>query len=143
MKPAYKTLMAAGTVLLLLLEPAHAEVAIITHPDNPESRLSVDEARDIYLGKSVNFPKGGKAVAVDQKDGTGAKEEFLSKVVKKDSGQYKSHWAKLIFSGKAVPPSVLSNDAEVKSWVARNPEGLGYIDKRAVDGSVKVLLTVP
>ena len=142
MKPTYKTLMAAA-IFLALHGTARAEVAIVTHPGNAESQLNIEEVRDIYLGKSTTFPKGGKAMAVDQKDGTAAKDEFLAKVLKKDPGQYRSNWAKLIFSGKAVPPSVMSNDADVRSWIARNPEGLGYIDKGAVDGSVKVLLSVP
>ena len=143
MKPTYKTSMAAAAIFLALHGAAHAEVAIVAHPSNPEFQLNIEEVRDIYLGKSTTFPKGGKATAVDQKDGAAAKGEFLAKVLKKDPGQYRSNWAKLIFSGKAVPPSVMSNDADVRSWIARNPEGLGYIDKGAVDGSVKVLLSVP
>ena len=145
MKPTYKILMAAAAAIFLsLYNTARAEVAIVAHPSNAESQLNIEEVRDIYLGKSTTFPKsGGKAVTVDQKDGTTAKDEFLTKVLKRDSSQYKSHWAKLIFSGKAVPPSVMGNDNDVKSWIGRNPDGLGYIDKRAVDGSVKVLLIVP
>lgn len=144
MKSTYKIWAATAAVIFLSLHAAvQAEVVIVVHPGNPETRLSIEEVSDIYLGRSTVFPRGGKAVAVDQKDGTTAKDEFLAKVLKKDPGQYKSNWAKLIFSGKAVPPSVMSNDADVKSWIARNPDGLGYIDKRAVDGSVKVLLSVP
>ena len=144
MKSTYKIWAATAAAIFLSLHGAvQADVAIVVHPGNPESRLSIEEVSDIYLGRSTVFPRGGKAVAVDQKDGTTAKGEFLAKVLKKDPGQYKSNWAKLIFSGKAVPPSVMSNDADVKSWIARNPDGLGYIDKGAVDGSVKVLLSIP
>lgn len=136
-------MVAAAAIFLSLHGAAHAEVVIVTHPGNAESQLNIEEVRDIYLGKSTTFPKGGKVVVVDQKDGAAAKDVFFAKVLKKDPGQYRSHWAKLIFSGKAVPPSVMGNDADVKSWIARNPDGLGYIDKGAVDGSVKVLLSVP
>ena len=144
MKSIYKTSMLATAAFFLALHgAARAEVAIIVNPGNAESRLNLEEVRDLYLGKSMMFPGGSKAVVIDQKDGTPAKDEFLAKVLKKEPGQYKSHWAKLIFSGKAVPPSIMGNDADVKGWVARNPDGLGYIDKRTVDSSVKVLLTVP
>lgn len=143
MKRTYQALMAVAAIFLSLHDTARAEVAIIVHPGNTESQMNIEEVRDIYLGRSINFPKGSRAIAVDQKDGTTAKTEFFTKVLQKDPGQYRSHWAKLIFSGKAVPPSVVGGDADVKSWIARNPDGVGYIDKRAVDSSVKVLLTVP
>ncbi len=35
----------------------------------------------------------------------------------------------------------LPSDAEAKKFVAANPNAIGYIDKAAVDGSVKVVLT--
>jgi hypothetical protein len=36
----------------------------------------------------------------------------------------------------------VASAAEVKKFVAGNPDAIGYIEKSAVDGSVKVLLTV-
>jgi ABC-type phosphate transport system substrate-binding protein len=47
-----------------------------------------------------------------------------------------------VFSGKATPPKELGSAAEVKKFVAANPDAIGYIEKSAVDGSVKVVLTV-
>jgi ABC-type phosphate transport system substrate-binding protein len=48
-----------------------------------------------------------------------------------------------VFSGKATPPKeLLSSSADVKKFVAANPDAIGYIEKSAVDGSVKVVLTV-
>jgi len=55
----------------------------------------------------------------------------------------KAYWSKMIFSGKAAPPAVFDNDAAVKSWVASNTDGIGYIDSSQVDVSVKVILTIP
>lgn len=55
----------------------------------------------------------------------------------------KAYWSKMIFSGKAVPPKELANDAAVKAHVKANPDAVGYIDAASVDGSIKVLLRVP
>ena len=130
-------------VAALASAPSQAELVLIVHSSNSEAHLNLDQAQEIYLGRMTAFPGGAGVTAVDQKDGTRSKTEFLAKVLKKDPGQVKAYWSKMIFSGKGVPPAVIGDDAEVKNWVARHPEGLGYIDRGAVDSSVKVLLSVP
>lgn len=141
-----KTKAFSGALLALAVTAAagvRAELAVIVNPANAESALTADQAKDIYLGKTKKFPSGGEAVPVDQKDGSPARAGFYTKVVGKDESQLKAYWSKLIFSGKGTPPTAVDGDADVKAWVAKNPGGVGYVDKAAVDGSVKVLLTVP
>lgn len=120
-----------------------AKLAVVAHPSNAETKLTLEQVQDIYLGRTTIFPGGKRVVAVDQKDSSPSKGRFLELVLKRDAGQVKAHWSKLIFSGQGVPPAVVGADAEVKSWVARNPDALGYLDASQADGSVKVLLTLP
>lgn len=134
-------------VALTLVGPGHAQspakIAIVTHPGNTEAKLTIEQVQDIYLGRTTALPSGKRVVPVDQKDTSPSKMRFLELVLKREPGQVKAHWSKLIFSGQGVPPAVVGGDAEIKSWVARNPESLGYMDAAQVDGSVKVLLAVP
>ena len=129
--------------LLLLAPAAQAGLALIVHPSNTETQLTLDQAQQIYLGRLTALPRGGKIKAVEQKDGSPTKEKFYATVLKKDAAQMRSYWSKLIFSGQGVPPAVAGDDGDVKNWVARNSNGLGYVDSAVVDSSVKVLLTVP
>ncbi len=132
-----------GVILAMGISGAHAEIALIAHPGNAEKSLTSEQVKQIFLGKTGNFPAGNKVVPVDQKDGDSLKNEFYTKVIQKDPSEIKAYWSKLVFAGKGTPPSVLNGDDEVKAWVAKNPDGLGYINKKLVDGSVKVLLTIP
>ena len=50
-------------------------------------------------------------------------------------------WSRLVFSGKATPPKEVGNSAEVKKLVSANPNTIGYIEKSAVDASVKVVFS--
>ncbi len=122
---------------------AWAEIAVIAHPDNPEPGLTAAQAKKIFLGKRTSFPGGAWATPVDQPEDSPIRDQFYQKVAGKDAGQMKAYWSKMIFSGKATPPEVVGDDAAVKAWVAGHKEGIGYIDGGAVDGSVKVLLTLP
>ena len=70
-----------------------------------------------------------------------AHDLFYTKVTGKNSAQVKAAWSRLVFSGKATPPKELATAADVKKFVASNPDAIGYIEKSAVDASVKVVFS--
>jgi hypothetical protein len=57
----------------------------------------------------------------------------------KSAAQMKSHWSKIIFTGRGQPPKTVSSGVEVKKLIAANPQAIGYIERTAVDSSLKVL----
>ena len=132
----------AGLILAAVGGAASAEVVVVVSAKNPTAALSAEQASDIFLGEAATFPSGGQAVPVDQADGARVREEFYTKAAGKTSAQLKSYWAKVLFTGKGRPPKVVADSAAVKQLVAENPNMIGYIDKGAVDASVKVVLTL-
>ncbi|WP_171014136.1 substrate-binding domain-containing protein [Chitinivorax sp. B] len=127
--------------LFLSMPVAHAEIAVVVGAKSGVGSLSSDQVSQIFLGKTNNFPGGGQAVPIDQSESAGAREEFYTKVTGKSAAQVKAYWSKLIFSGKGQPPKEVGNDAAVKKLVADNPNMIGYIEKGAIDSSVKVVLS--
>ncbi|MYN44754.1 hypothetical protein GTP23_06665 [Pseudoduganella sp. FT93W] len=123
--------------LLGFVVPAYAEVVVIAHPSAPEATLSKDEVAQCFLGKSSAF------TPVDQLENAAIRAEFYRKVADKDQAQVRALWAKLVFTGKGTMPKELGGNAEVKRAVAANPKTIGYIDKSAVDATVKVIYTLP
>lgn len=117
--------------------PASAEIVVIVNKDNPASRMFSEQASQFFLGKSAMF------TPVDQAEGSKIRADFYQKVADKDPAQVKAIWSKLVFTGKATPPKEFKSNAEVKKAVAEDPKAIGYIDKSAVDDSVKVILTLP
>jgi len=143
MKTIIHALIAAFLVMLLAAPAVQAEIVVIAHAANSETALSVKQAKKIFLGKKTAFPGGGEASPVDQKEGSATREAFYQKVAGKNADAMKGYWTQMIFSGKASPPDSVDDDAAVKAWVAGNKNGIGYVDKSVVDGTVKVLLTLP
>ena len=133
----FMTFLWAGSV------PAHAALAIIVHPSNNMAGITADQAADIYLGKSGVFPNGQRVTPVDQVPSSPARQKFYKTVVKKDGSVLKVYWSKILFTGKGQPPREIGDDAEMKSWIASNPDAIGYVDGKFVDSTVKVLLIVP
>jgi ABC-type phosphate transport system substrate-binding protein len=139
-KFTFHSLAMAG--LLALSQAASAQVAVIVNPKSPVAAMTQEQVAAIFLGKSATLPSGATAVPADLPEGSATHELFYSKAAGKTSAQVKATWARLTFSGKATPPKELGSAADVKKHVAANPDAIGYIEKSAVDGSVKVVLTV-
>nr|WP_315248580.1 hypothetical protein [uncultured Duganella sp.] len=120
-----------------LLPASAAEIVVIVSKQNPATRMFSEQASQFFLGKSSLF------TPVDQADGSAIRNDFYKKVADKDAAQVKALWAKLVFTGKATPPKEYASSADVKKAVAADPKAIGYIDKSAVDDTVKVILTLP
>jgi len=138
-----KTSSALLTVALLSLgAAAQAQVAVIVNPKSPTASMTADQVASIFLGKSNTLPSGAAAAAVDQPESAAVREQFYTKVTGKQAAQVKAAWSRLVFSGKATPPKELASSAEVKKFVAGNADAIGYIEKAALDGTVKAVLSV-
>ncbi|MCV2354593.1 hypothetical protein LNV09_10505 [Paucibacter sp. B2R-40] len=121
---------------------AQAQVAVIVNSKSPTATMTADQVSAIFLGKSNTLPSGAAALAVDLPESAAARDQFYSKVTGKQAAQVKAAWSRLVFSGKATPPKELATAADVKKFVAANADAIGYIEKSAVDASVKVVLSV-
>ncbi len=137
------TVLLAVAAFLGIAGPASAALAIIANPSNALEGISAEQVTMIYLGKTDHFSNGQPAVPVDQNQGSPVRAKFYQNVVQKDPTELTTYWSKLIFTGKGQPPQEIGNDEAVKQWVASHPNGLGYVDGRVLDRTVKVLLIVP
>ncbi|GBG13327.1 uncharacterized protein NMK_0873 [Novimethylophilus kurashikiensis] len=122
---------------LLVAAGAQADTVVVVGTKSPASNMSKEQVADVFMGRATNF------TPLDLPESSPVRDEFYSKVTGKSAAQAKSYWAKLSFTGKGTPPKEVPNSAEVKKEVAENPSLMGYIEKSAVDGSVKVLFTAP
>jgi ABC-type phosphate transport system substrate-binding protein len=98
--------------------------------------MSKEQIVDLYLGRSDDF------TPIDQAVGSGIYVEFYKKVTGRDSAQINAIWSRIVFTDRGVAPKQLPNSAAVKKAVAANPKAVGYIEKSAVDASIKVALAV-
>jgi ABC-type phosphate transport system substrate-binding protein len=109
-----------------------AEIVVIGNPT--AASLTKEQVADLFLGKSQTF------MPVDQADGSAVFAEFYKKATGRDVAQVKSTWSRIVFSGKGQAPKQLADSSAVKKAVAADPKAVGYIEKSAVDGTVKVVL---
>jgi ABC-type phosphate transport system substrate-binding protein len=132
MNKLLKTLLVGG--LVLGAAAAQAEVVVIVSAKSTATTMTADEIAGIYLGKSKSMKPVDNATPV--------RSQFYTKVAGKDEAQVKAIWSKLVFTGKATPPKELASNGDVVKAVSADPNAIGYVDKTAVDGSVKVVYEV-
>ncbi len=136
MNPKLTTL-ALSVAMLAPLSPALAEVVVVVNPKSEAAAMSNDQVAQYFLGKSTAM------TPIDQPESAPVRAEFYKKVTDKEPAQAKALWSKLVFTGKAAQPKEVAASADVKKAVASDPKAIGYIEKSAVDPSVKVVLTAP
>ena len=124
----------AAAALAVAAASAHADIVVIVNP--AAGALTAEQVSDIFLGRNAAF------TPLDQAEGSALRNDFYKKATGRDPAQVKAVWSRLAFSGKGQPPKEFADAAAVKKAVAADPKAVGYIDKSALDGSVKAALTI-
>jgi phosphate transport system substrate-binding protein len=105
-------------------------IAMIVHPSNPVKGLSVEQVRNIYLGKITNWKDVGgpdrKIVLVSRDTNSGTFETFHGLVMAKE---------------KTAPGTEhLGSNGAVRSKVQSTAGAIGYVGLGFVDDTVKALV---
>jgi ABC-type phosphate transport system substrate-binding protein len=129
----------AALAIVLASNTARADVVAVASVKSPITALSKSEVVDIFLGKTTRFPNGTQAVPIDQGEGVSARDSFYAVFAGKSPAQVKAYWAKIIFTGRGQPPRSAPGDSQVRALLVANPQAIGYMERSAVDGTLKVL----
>lgn len=111
-----------------------AATVVIGNPNGPV--LTKEQIAEVFVGKNMSL------TPVDLPESSANRADFYSKATGREPAQVKATWSRITFSGKGQPPKELVDAAAVKKAVAADAKTVGYIDKSAVDGTVKVLLVL-
>lgn len=111
-----------------------ADMVVIVHPSAPT--LTKEKAADIFMGKEPTF------TPVDYVEAVPIRAEFYKKLTARDLSQVKTTWMRVVFTGKGLAPKEYPDAAAVKKAVAADPKAVGYIEKSALDSTVKAALQV-
>ena len=107
---------------------AYDGIAIIVHPDNPVSDLSVEQLAQLYTGEITNWKDVGgndaEAVLIGREVASGTRDGFESITGTKDKCQYRQE---------------LTSTGDVITAVSQNPDAIGYASLASVKDSVKAL----
>lgn len=122
--------------LVAITPSSQAELVIVVHPQNEIKSMSASQAAQYFLGGSVQF------TPLEQANGSPIRLEFYKKVLEKEPSQVQAIWARIVFTGKGKPPKEYKSSDDIKKAIRENVNAIGYIEKSAVDDSVKVIASI-
>ncbi len=103
-------------------------IAIIVHPENPVTDLSLEQIADIYTGEITNWNQVGgqdaEIVLIGREAGSGTRDGFESITDTKEACKYRQE---------------LTSTGDVITTVSGNPDAIGYASLAAVKDTVKAL----
>ena len=107
---------------------AYDGIAIIVHPDNPVSDLTLEQIAKLYTGEITNWKDVGgndaEVVLIGREAGSGTRDGFESITGTKDKCQYRQE---------------LTSTGDVITAVSQNPDAIGYASLASVKDTVKAL----
>jgi len=118
------------------------DLVVVVSARSPIDSLRPDQVAAIFLGQTPRFPNGAVATALDQPIGSAERDQFYLRVAGKTPALLKAYWSKMVFTGRGQPPRELAGSAAVRKAVADDPGLVGYIEREALDPSVRQVLLV-
>jgi ABC-type phosphate transport system substrate-binding protein len=118
------------------------DLVVVVSARSPVEAMRPDQVAAIFLGQAPRFPNGLLATALDQPIGSAERDQFYLRVTGKTPALLKAFWSKMVFTGRGQPPRELPGSAEVRKAVAEDPALIGYIERAALDPSVRPVLLV-
>ena len=107
---------------------AYDGIAIIVHPDNPVSDLTLDQIAKLYTGEITNWKDVGgndaEVVLIGREAASGTRDGFESITGTKDKCQYRQE---------------LTSTGDVITAVSQNPDAIGYASLASIKDTVKAL----
>ena len=107
---------------------AYDGIAIIVHPDNPVSDLTLEQIAQLYTGELTNWKDVGgndaQVVLIGREAASGTRDGFESITGTKDKCQYRQE---------------LTSTGDVITTVSQNPDAIGYASLASIKDSVKAL----
>ena len=118
------------------------DLVVVVSARSPIESLRAEQVAAIFLGQAPRFPNGAVATALDQPIGSEERDQFYLRVTGKTPALLKAYWSKMVFTGRGQPPRELAGSAAVRKAVADDPNLIGYIERSALDPSVRPVLLV-
>ena len=107
---------------------AYDGIAIIVHPDNPVSDLTIQQIAQLYTGEITNWKDVGgndaEVVLIGREAASGTRDGFESITGTKEKCQYRQE---------------LTSTGDVITAVSQNPDAIGYASLASIKDSVKAL----
>jgi ABC-type phosphate transport system substrate-binding protein len=106
-------LMTVAAVFLAWSSPARAEnpndILVIVNPSVPVKSVSVQDLKDLFLKKRLDWGSGGKAVPIHAAEGSSLRTAFVRRVIGMSVAEEQSYWQERKIKAGIDKPTEFAN----------------------------------
>nr|WP_237440540.1 hypothetical protein [Alcanivorax sp. DP30] len=117
---------------------ALAGPVVVVSADSTIGTLSKSQVRQLFNGQ-LRRVSGVAVKPLDLPGGGATRDDFYRQVIGKSAEQMKSYWARMIFTGRGMPPREVSSERELGMLVISDPAFVGYLEETRVPSGMKVV----
>ena len=129
-------------VVLILPASAMADIAVIVNANSGITALTHHQIIDIYMGRNPGQMNGQTLQPHDQAIDSRIRADFYYSITGKPVSAINAYWARLLFTGRASPPKLAIDNAEMLDIVEKNPGAIGYLDTSYLNEQVTVVYRI-
>lgn len=118
---------------------AAADVVVVVNSASGVASLTRDEVINIFLGRFRQLPSGAPAAPLDLPAEHPDRVQFYRLLVHKEPSEIRSYWARLVFSGRTLPPRMAASEDDLVTQVAGNRQAVGYLSAAPNNAGLRVV----
>ena len=117
-------------------------IVVVANKAVAVTKISRDDLRPIFQTKKDTWPDGTPAKPFNLPENNAIRQGFDAAVLGLDPDRVVKFWIDRKIRGGERPPQTAPSSAVLVKVVSKTPGGLGYVEAKAVDATVKVVAKV-
>lgn len=127
-----------STIFLSINSLANNDFVVAVSKKSTINQLSKNDIAKLFLSKIKSFPNGEKAITIEINNKE-SQINFYKELTNKNEKQLSKYWAKMIFTGRGIPPKKLEKESELIEFIAKNKNAITYIKRKYLSKDLKIV----
>jgi hypothetical protein len=131
----------AALATLAFAPAAQADYYVVVGEASTVAQLSQQDVLHLFMGRSRSFPDGSPAAPHDLAGST-QREGFYRVLSGMSLAQVTSYWARLMFSGRSLPPAQLADESALVEKLRADASAIGWLPAPPAARGVRTVLVL-
>lgn len=127
------------TILVIFFVPSllfAGEVIVVANKSVPDSQLTKDDVKAIFLGEKTKWSNDTKIIFVLLKTPE-LHEKFIKDYIGKSPSQFDNFWKQQIFTGKGKMPETFNDEKVLLDYLVKTDGAIAYISSDITANNIK------
>ncbi len=116
-----------------------ADFVVAVRSDSEIGALERNDVINIFFGRSLKLQNGRQAEPLDLPRQSEEREYFYQRLIGKTQSEVNAYWARLLFTGRIVPPRNTGSQEQMIETLLANPMAIGYLERSKMHRRLRIV----